>query len=306
MNATAAASRTDSRPPDADLAELREAMRFCRELTRRRARNFYYGLKLTPEPRRSALYAVYAFMRRCDDLADDALLHADVPEAMNQIESFRETMVDVLAGAEPPEHDRPLWIAFRHVMRRYPIDPRHMHGMLDGQAADVKKHVYETFDQLQRYCYHVAGTVGLVCTAVWGAAPDERTREMAVQRGLAFQLTNILRDVVEDATMGRQYLPTEDFERFGCDPAVLISGRADESFDRLMRFEIDRARSAYEGSAALESRLAPECRATARALARIYRELLEKIASDPRRVLKGRMSLSPVRKVWIGLSSRVA
>ena len=154
---------------------------YCEHVTETRARNFYYGLKLTPEPKRSAIYTIYAFMRACDDLVDEALDEAasmrdalpashataqpgDVSEALARIESFRATMEQVLAAAPgDPLPDGPIWPAFAHVMRTYPVDPKHLHAMLDGQRCDLEQHRYETFEELYDYCYKVASVVGLVC-----------------------------------------------------------------------------------------------------------------------------------------------
>ncbi len=293
---------TPGTPKPVSDVDLSAAMDYCRDITRTRARNFYYGLKLTPEPKRSALYAVYAFMRYCDDLADDAVEQGDAQAGIERIESFRQQMQSVLDGGPIPNDESMLWQALAHVMRTYPIDPAHLHAMLDGQHADMIKHRYDTFVELDHYCYNVAGTVGLVCISVWGHDGDSEIESIARSRGLALQLTNILRDVVEDTQRGRVYLPADELARFGCDEKQLVAGGP--GFDAMMDFQIKRAQACYEASAALEAHLDPACRGTSWAMMRIYRGLLDKIAANPRRVLHQRVRLSAWEKTRIALTAR--
>lgn len=296
---------------DTSTAEvLRRSFAYCRRVARREARNFYYGLKLTPEPRRSAVYSVYAFMRACDDLADEpGTLWAEpgAAAALSRLEAFRGQMEAVLDAAPDSGAaaalgaDAPFWPAFRHVVHTYGIERAHLHAMLDGQRADLAGTRYRTFDDLHGYCYKVAGVVGLVCIRIWGAGGDPVARQLAEHRGIALQLTNILRDLAEDAGRGRVYLPEEELERFGYPREALLAPRGDANFDELMRFQIERARRYYDMSSGLESRLDAPCRATCWALGRIYRDLLEKIAADPRRVLRGRVRLGRLHKLGIAL-----
>lgn len=287
-----------------------QSLRLCRSITRCRARNFYYGLKLTPEPKRSALYAVYAFMRACDDLADEAVQRSGGDAGIARIGEFRGHMHKALKGQPVPGEDLSeptLWPAFRHVMAHYPIDPAHLHAMLDGQCDDIVKHRYESFEALRGYCYKVASTVGLVCIAVWGQSGGDRAKELAIDRGYALQLTNILRDVVEDAHRDRVYLPQDELERFGYhgDEFIEKIGKreADERFDKLMAFQCERAMDFYERSAPLDAMVDPHCRGTSLAIMRIYRGLLEKIARSPRSVLTQRVRLSSWSKAVIAIKS---
>lgn len=319
---SADAPATD-RPPELT-DRVRASLAHCHKVAKR-ARNFYYGMKLTPEPKRSALYAIYAFMRACDDLADDAAESEHPQLGRDRIEAFRRQMVDVLDrggdgdGAKLP--DGPMWPAFLYVMRRYPIDPAHLHAMLDGQVADLFKKNYTSFDELYGYCYNVASTVGLTCVAIWGDNGEHGVAKLAEYRGIALQLTNILRDVAEDTQRGRCYLPAEDLCRFELSPMIFKNGgvfaekapgvRSDgdpaagsgagEAYDRFMRFQIERARGYYEMSRTLEQHLDPACRPTCWAMMRIYEGLLDRIANNPRRVLAGRTSLSGYQKAGIAL-----
>ncbi|MEQ9460090.1 MAG: phytoene/squalene synthase family protein [Phycisphaeraceae bacterium] len=294
---------TSSRPADTPtLAELepdvRSALRVCAEITRKHARNFYYGLRLTPEPRRSAVYAIYALMRACDDLADDAAA-TDVPERRARIEAFRIKTHEVFADPSDRIDDEPVWRAFRHVVRHHPVQVEHIDAMLDGQLADLTTTRYETFDELYGYCYNVASVVGLICVAIWGHDGDLQINKLAEYRGIAFQLTNILRDQAEDANRGRIYLPMEDLRRFAVNPQDLHQGVSTPEFERMMVFQIERARTHYAMSASLESHLAPDCRSTSWAMARIYRGILDRIAADPGRVLRSRVRLGNFEKLSI-------
>lgn len=304
---------------------LAQSMTYCREITRTCARNFYYGLKLLPEPKRSALCAIYAFMRACDDLADE---YPSSPESTEQyqldlIEQFRETTVKCLDSDTLPIAigSRDMWPAFWYTVHQFPIKPAHLHAMLDGQRMDVLSKQYKTFDDLYQYCYNVASVVGLVCVSVWGIVYQSTVSDMqtvnklAEHRGIALQLTNIIRDLQEDAQRGRVYLPDDELEQFGYNPSTFASeitnNRTDKRFDKLIAMQIDRARQYYQLSEQLERHIDPQCRPTSWAMSRIYRNLLEKIACHPRRILSRRVKLNPVQKmsiamtaVWRGRSTR--
>jgi phytoene synthase len=183
-------------------------VQYCRAITRRRARNFYYGLKLLPEPRRTALYAMYAWMRMADDLVDNGALSTD--EKHEKLIEFREATDLALVGSPP--NGNPLWEGVAFVAKRFDLKPENLHAMLDGQLDDVRDRKFDTFESLQQYCYQVASTVGLVCIEIWGYT-DPAARNLAIDRGIAFQLTNILRDLREDCDNGRVYLPQDEFVR---------------------------------------------------------------------------------------------
>jgi phytoene synthase len=282
--------------------KTRQSVRYCQKVTQTQARNFYYGLKLTPASRRPALYAIYAFMRQCDDLVDGLTEtpDVDVVQGVARVEEFRQRMQQLMddPAAADQEPEQSVWPAFAYVVKNFPINADHLHGMLDGQRMDLVQRKYNTFEDLYQYCYNVAGVVGLVCVSVWGAT-DAAAWKLAEYRGIALQLTNILRDLAEDRRRGRVYLPMEDLQRFGVDPAMFDGGRPDAAFDRLMNFQIERARSYYEMSLKLEQYITPDCRATSLAMMRIYRALLEQIARDPRRVLTERVRVSKSRKLRI-------
>ena len=292
----AESAAAEAMPAPEEPRALDASVAHCRRITRSRAGNFYHGLKLTPEPKRSAMYAVYAYMRACDDLVDEA-----EDAAREQVEAFRRRTERVLAGeATPEELAAPsIWPAFRWAVRTYGIDRSALHAMLDGQLEDLNGGVYRSFDALHGYCYRVAGTVGLVCLDVWGYEGGEATRALAVKRGLALQLTNILRDLAEDLHAGRIYLPRDELEKFDCDLESAVRHGPGRGFDELLGFQIERARRYYEASDELEARIPADCRPTSWAIMRLYRRLLEKIAAEPRRVLRERVRLSGWEKAAI-------
>lgn len=295
--ATGAAPGTEPTP---DL--VASSLRHCHRLTRENARNFYYGLKLTPEPKRSALYAIYAFMRMADDLVDGDMSRTreDAGAALERLGEFRRTLDRALeAAADELVPDGEPWHGLRYVVRRYGVNPRHLHLMLDGQRMDLVQRRYATFNELYGYCYRVASVVGFACLDVWGHDGNPGVAQLAEYRGIAFQLTNILRDVVEDARCDRVYLPQEDLQRFGVTDAQLAAAEPSHGLERLMKYQAERARSYYEMSASLERHLEADCRPTSWVMTQIYRGLLERISANPASVLRGRVKLSPVRKLTI-------
>lgn len=279
----------------------------CRAIVREHARNFYYGMKLTPEPKRSAMYAVYAWMRAADDLADDA---GTREEKERRLGAFRRYTCEIIEPQAVPLTDDSsnalIWPAVRRAFVDYKITPEYLHAMIDGQLLDQHQTRYATYAQLDDYCYKVAGVVGLVCISIWGHSGGDDARRFAVVRGSALQLTNILRDIVEDAQRDRVYLPAEELSQFGyATPEAfreaVLAKNIDDRFDRLMRFQIERARQFYQASAALDGMVEPSCRACSWAIMRIYRGLLDKIEANPRRVLAERVKLSRFAKIMLML-----
>lgn len=295
-------------------SDVAASMRYCREVVRCRASSFFHGMKLTPEPKRSAIYALYAFMRACDDLVDAPVAGAGGGETTGdtpatavsaRLDTLRRQVQAVCAGAPVPpglaRHD-PLWPALRHIVQTYSIDPALFGTMFDGHERDLSRCRFQTFAELYEYCYSVASVVGLVCLRVWGAGDDPAALKLAEYRGVALQLTNILRDLVEDARRGRVYLPQEDLDRFGFDAATILNPSPPaESFTALMAFQVERARDYYRRSALLEDQIDPGCRAASWAIMEIYRRLLEKIARRPGRVLERRVRVSTPGQMGIVL-----
>jgi phytoene synthase len=283
------------------MSEVAHALEFCRDVCRRRARNFYYGLKISPEPERSALYTLYAWMRHADDLADET--HADHrDDKAREIEIFRGETVAALAGM--PRRSNPLWIALADVATRFQLPAQPFHDTLDGQLDDLNRIEYATFVDLERYCRRVASTVGLLCIEIWGYQ-DARAPQLAIDRGIAFQLTNILRDFKQDFDGGRVYVPRDEFAQFELSPRHLREWSKANACRNLMDFQIDRAMRLYDQTSELDAMIGERCRPTMWAMTEIYRQLLCRIARDPSRIIREkRVRLSALRKASIAMRAK--
>jgi len=292
---------------DQALARSRD---FCERLTRQQARNFYYGLRLLPPLQRRSMFALYAYMRLVDDIADEEDGRTPA-QREDDLEHWRNETHAILAGQKPApdangqstavrHRGREVWPAFYEMAAIHRLPPRIFDDVIKGQRQDLHPVAFATFDQLYEYCYQVAGTVGLASIYIWGFEGGEETELLAVERGLAFQLTNILRDLREDAARGRLYLPADELAAAAVTADGLARGDVGERFAEVMHEQIRRAESYYEKSRALEDRIDRESRATLIAMTEIYRGLLRKIKADPMRVLRERVSLSLFSKLSIG------
>ena len=262
----------------------------CAEITRRSSSNFYYAFMLLAPERRQALYAVYAFCRFVDDIADDAAVRD--PAVM--LARWREEL-DRVYGGEPT---RPVSRALADAARRFTIPREYFEEVIAGVEMDLTRKRYRTFDELRLYCYRVASAVGLICIEVFGYT-NPAARVYAEKLGIAFQLTNILRDVSEDASRGRIYLPLEDLEAMGVTEEEILNRVYSSNFVRLMEFEAKRARNFYREA---EAAMPPEDRSTLRtaeAMRMIYGALLARIVRSNYRVLDRRLSLSAPRKLYL-------
>lgn len=273
--------------------DLETSFEYCRAVARKRARNFYYSFVLLPAPQRRAMCAIYAFMRYCDDLSDAP--GAGGETALRAIERWH---ADLEAALDGRLADHPLWPAFHDTVVRYRIPAEYFRDMIAGVSSDVEPRTIATFDELYRYCYQVASVVGLTVIHIFGFhSPD--ALPLAEKCGIAFQLTNILRDVREDAERGRVYLPEEDLRRFGVDPGGFAAGKASAGFEDLMRFEAARARAFYREAEPLIGLVDKSSRSSLAALIRIYSGLLDRMERLRFNVLAGRISLPARRKLWI-------
>ena len=262
---------------------------YCERLARREAGNFYHAFRLLPGPQRRAMCALYAFMRVADDLADSA---KPIDDKRLLLKQWRSRLDAMLAG----RYTHRLHAAFHHTMTTYGIPRETIEAVLDGVEMDLDTDRYATFDDLYRYCYRVASAVGLACIHIWGFS-DPKAMIYAESAGIAFQLTNILRDLGEDAARGRIYLPAEDLQRFGYSEVQLSQRERNESFLALMRFEADRVRSHYEAAAPLSGLLKPAGRAVFQVMLQTYRGLLEVIEERKFDVFSGRARVSKWRKL---------
>lgn len=263
----------------------------CRAIAKARAKNFYYSFVLLDVDRKNAMCAVYAFMRYSDDLSDE-------PGANRvAMERWRTALREALAG-RPDEN--PAWPAFLDSVRRYAIPHEYFFEMIDGVASDLEPRRIATFEELFGYCYRVASVVGLTTIHIFGFSSPEAL-PLAEKCGIAFQLTNILRDIKEDAGLGRFYLPEEDLRRFGVSTDDLRKGLRTTAFAELMHFEMERARGYYRESRPLVQLVSTETRASLRALIAIYESLLDHIEQAPSDVLQRRISVPTAEKLAIVL-----
>jgi phytoene synthase len=273
---------------------VEQSYQYCQQIARNRAKNFYYSFLLLDKPQRNAMCAIYAFMRYCDDLSDDPS-STNKAELTHSIALWRVQLDRALRGEV---HDHPIWPAFHDSVVRYAIPHRFFHEMIDGIASDIDPKELRTYDELYRYCYQVASVVGLTIIHIFGFR-SIKALLLAEKCGFAFQLTNILRDVREDAGLGRIYLPHEDLERFGVSREQLRSGQEDDRFRELMQFEAARARAAYDESAPLLDLIDVRSRKSLWALREIYLRLLAKIEKAQYRVLNRRISVSKAAKILL-------
>lgn len=300
--------------------QLRAAYSVCRHIARSAAKNFYYGFLLLPSRKRNALSAVYAFMRHADDISDDPA--TPLEQRREKLDEWMNALRRVVDGERT---DDPVLFALADAQKCFNIPLELLEKLVRGTEMDVtpqsaqsalspvgsgvsaqpaKSAVeepqlqYETFNQLYDYCYHVASVVGLVCIRIFGYR-DPRAEKLAEEVGVAFQLTNILRDVKEDAGLGRVYLPREDFARFNIGVHALTNGLAPQSLRPLMEFEAARARAYYFSAQDLLPLIDDDSRGALWTLVEIYRQLLERIIERNYDVFSQRVRLSTTEKLKV-------
>jgi 15-cis-phytoene synthase len=284
--------------------QLHAAYSVCRHIARSAAKNFYYGFLVLPRNKRNAISAVYAFMRRADDISDDPSL-----PALQRLEKLDEWVNALRAVAAGGRTDDPVLFALADSQKRFNIPLNLLEKVVLGTAMDVPwgKDVpggappplqYETFEQLYDYCYHVASVVGLTCIRIFGYR-DPRAEKLAEQTGVAFQLTNIIRDVKEDARLGRVYLPREDFARFGLDVHALTNGSPPGSLRPVLEFEALRARGFYRAAEDLLPLIDEDSQPALWTLVEIYRRLLERIIARNYDVFSAKVKLSTAEKLTV-------
>ncbi len=269
---------------------LDAAYRYCQALTKEEAKNFYYGFLLLPRRQRKAVYAAYAFARQCDDIVDE-----DLPqdEKVRRLATYRGALERCLRGA--PEG--PVFTALRHAVDTFAIPHECLYQLLEGVETDLTIRRYPTFDHLRRYCYLVASTVGLITIEIFGYEDGQEARAYAADLGIALQLTNILRDISDDAGRDRIYIPQEDLARFAYSEEELMAGVGGQRFQQLMEYEIARARHYYHSGRRLLPRLARRARACVSVMAAIYSRILDRIERGPEQVFQGRITLSGGQKL---------
>jgi 15-cis-phytoene synthase len=278
-------------------AAIDQAYRACEDVTRSRAANFFYGIRLLPAEKRRAMCAAYALARRIDDVGDGEMPEQDKLAALS---TLRE---QVAALPQAPAED-PVLVATADATRRFALPVDAFVALVDGVRMDVEGTVYEEFDELVSYCRHVAGTIGRLCLAIFDTRQQPEAVALADDLGVAMQLTNILRDVREDLDRGRVYLPAADLRRFGCAPG--LAGSPPEALAELIRFEAARDREWFDRGLELLPLLDARSASCVATMSGIYRRILERIERDPAAVLTQRVSLPAWEKGWVAMRSLAA
>ncbi len=271
---------------------------YCQQKAAASGSSFYYSFLFLPPERRRAITALYAFCREVDDVVDEC---TDAQVARTKLVWWRSEVAGLFAGR--PQH--PVTRALQPFTESFRIDPQRLNEIIDGMEMDLTQTRYLDFAGLERYCYHVAGAVGLLAAGIFGYR-NPRTLDYAKTLGTAFQLTNIIRDVGEDARKNRIYLPMDELQKFGVKAADILERKPGDSFRALMQFQAQRAAAYYDQAFAA---LPAEDRRDQRAgliMAAIYRATLAEIERDGFKVLTQRTSLTPLRKLWLAWKTWIA
>jgi phytoene synthase len=270
---------------------------YCQQKTVQSGSSFYYSFLFLEPERRRAITALYALCREVDDTVDNA---TDESLARIKLAWWRNEVAAMYHGT--PTH--PVTLALRPCLATYDLKEEHLLAIVDGMEMDLNQSRYLDFPGLQRYCWHVAGVVGILSASIFGVT-SPRTLEYAEKLGLAFQLTNIIRDVGEDARKGRIYLPVNELQQFGVTAADILNARHSDKFEALMRFQAERAHGYYEEALALLPKQDRRAQRPGLMMAAIYGALLDEIERDNFHVLSQRISLTPLRKLWLAWKTYV-
>ena len=264
---------------------------YCQQKTVQSGSSFYYSFLFLPPERRRAITALYAFCREVDDTVDEA---SDASLARIKLAWWRTEVSTMYKGT--PTH--PVTQALKPHIEVYHLEEQHLQAIIDGMEMDLDQSRYLDYPGLRKYCWHVAGVVGILSASIFGYA-NPQTLQYAEKLGLAFQLTNIIRDVGDDARRGRIYLPVNELQQFGVTAADLLNARHSEKFEALMAFQTARAQAMYDEALALLPKEDRRAQRPGLMMAAIYRTLLDEIARDNFHVLNQRISLTPLRKLWL-------
>jgi phytoene synthase len=266
---------------------------YCQQKTAQSGSSFYYSFLFLPPPRRRAITAFYAFCREVDDVVDEC---TDLDVARTKLAWWRTEVAALYEG----KAKHPVALALTALLPEFNIEEARLYEIIDGMEMDLTQHRYADFSALQKYCYRVASVVGLVSAEIFGHShPD--TLKYAENLGMAFQLTNIIRDVGEDARRDRIYIPVDELARFNVTAADIMHARHSEAFVQLMQFQVERALNYYRDAMNFLPQQDRRSQRPGLVMAAIYRTLLEEICADGMQVLNQRTSLTPLRKLWIAL-----
>ncbi len=270
---------------------------YCQQKTVQSGSSFYYSFLFLPPERRRAITALYAFCREVDDTVDEA---TDGSVARIKLAWWRTEVSKMYAGT--PTH--PVMLALQPHIAVYKLEEQHLQAIVNGMEMDLDQSRYLDYPGLQRYCWHVAGVVGILSASIFGYT-NPQTLAYAEKLGLAFQLTNIIRDVGDDARKGRIYLPVNELQQFGVTANDLLKLQHSEKFEALMAFQAKRAQTIYDEALALLPKEDRRAQRPGLMMASIYRTLLDEIQRDGYHVLNQRISLTPLRKLWLAWKTYV-
>lgn len=270
---------------------------YCQQKTVQSGSSFYYSFLFLPPERRRAITALYAFCREVDDTVDEA---TDGSVARIKLAWWRTEVSKMYSGT--PTH--PVMLALQPHIATYKLEEKHLLAIVDGMEMDLDQSRYLDYPGLQRYCWHVAGVVGILSASIFGYT-NPQTLAYAEKLGLAFQLTNIIRDVGDDARKGRIYLPINELQQFGVTANDLLKLQHTDKFEALMRFQAERAQAIYDEALTLLPKEDRRAQRPGLMMAAIYRTLLDEIQRDGFHVLNQRISLTPLRKLWLAWKTYV-
>jgi len=268
---------------------------YCQNKTAQSGSSFYYSFMFLSPERRRAITALYAFCREVDDVVDEC---SDEHVARTTLAWWRGQVAAIYSGK--PQH--PVAQALVPVVKQFNLPEEHLLEIIDGMEMDLTQHQYADFKSLQLYCYRVASVVGLLAAEIFGYS-DRKTLKYAHDLGIAFQLTNIIRDVGEDARRGRIYLPQDEMAQFGVHTSDILNSRENDAFQQLMKFQIERAQHYYEQALVELPAVDRKSQRTGLMMAAIYRATLEEVVHSGCHVLRERISLTPLRKLWLALKT---
>jgi phytoene synthase len=270
---------------------------YCQQKTVQSGSSFYYSFLFLPPERRRAITALYAFCREVDDTVDET---SDQSVARIKLAWWRTEVSNMFKGS--PTH--PVTQALQPHLAAYDLREQHLQAIIDGMEMDLDQSRYLDYAGLRKYCWHVAGVVGILSASIFGVT-NPQTLQYAEKLGLAFQLTNIIRDVGDDARKGRIYLPVSELQQFNVTAADILNFRHSEKFEALMKFQADRARAVYDEAFALLPKEDRRAQRPGLMMAAIYRTVLDEIERDDFKVLNQRISLTPLRKLWLAWKTYV-
>ena len=272
-------------------SELDKAYEYCQQIARSKARNFYYAFKTLPPQKRRAIHAVYAFCRVCDDIVDE---ERPLDEKRRLLAQTRDKLAWGRDGAEPD----PVFIALKDTADTFDIPAGLLEEVIDGVEMDLTQNRYQSFEDLREYCYKVASTVGLICVEIFGYS-DPAAKEYAVDLGLGMQLTNILRDMKEDAQIDRIYIPQDDLDSFGYGESDLAEGKVNDAFSDLMAHQVQRAKTYLDSGRRLMPLVSPQARACPAVLVGVYGTILDRIEASGFDVYRERIGLRTSEKILL-------